>query len=70
MTTSFQWYFGVFCAFFFGVFRYTGIFIGMVYNAIRDTMCQSALHFYGGIIALVIAGFNIYEYVNSFLAGF
>ncbi|WP_343289654.1 hypothetical protein AAIA71_11630 [Vibrio harveyi] len=70
MTTRFQWYFGVFCAVFFGTFRYTGIFIGMVYNAIRDTMYQGPLEFFGGWILLTIAGFNIYEYVNSFLAGF
>lgn len=53
-----------------GVFRFSGVAVGMVYNAFRDVMCQSALNFYGGLILLTIAGFNIYEYVNSFLATF
>ncbi|MCR9943899.1 hypothetical protein [Vibrio owensii] len=70
MATSFQWYFGVFCAFFFGIFRYTGKFIGMVYTAFRDTMRQSALNFYGGWILLAIIIFNTYEFVNGFLATF
>ncbi|HDM8069009.1 hypothetical protein LCS78_11375 [Vibrio harveyi] len=53
-----------------GIFRFSGVAVGMVYNAFRDVMCQSALNFYGGLILLAIIGFNIYDYVNSFLAGF
>jgi hypothetical protein len=70
MATSFQWYFGVFCAFFFGIFRYTGIFIGMVYKAFRDTMLQGTLEFFGGWILLAIIIFKTYEFVNGFLATF